>query len=180
MMFAAFCICDIACQFDDDDSDFDDDYDEDFLPPAPLLDAASYLQQQYGDSGSESIGIDVLESRGMKGKKGSGSMNMSMFMINATQDEHEYEKDDEDDHDFEEKEKEKPRFRNCNFKLPDKVIGMKKVVYIPRITIFDTDHDADVVTVKGEFKKVKKSKCKGCKKKKKSKMKRKKKKKKGK
>lgn len=174
MIMATLCIGDIACQFDDDDSDLDgDDYNEDFIPPAPLIFGFS---NQYDDGGMESTRSNVLiQSRGMmgmgKGKGGGGGgggggMNMTMMMINVTHDDHHYDKDDDDDKG---KKTTGNQIRNCNFKMPDKVIGMQKVVYIPRITVFDTEHDADVVSAKGELKKIKmkKKKKKGKKKKKK-------------
>lgn len=175
-----------------DHDDFDDE-DEDFFPRNNLLTSVDALTPSsstepegdaYGDLGTQSWGQSLIESRGMMGKGkgkggggGGGGIDMSTMMINLTNDGHYYDKyDDDDDHDFEVKAEPEPeRIPNCKFQLPDKVIGMQKYVYIPRITVFDTDSYSDVMSVKGESYDAEIEQCPGCKKKKKKKGKKKKK-----
>lgn len=166
-----------------DDDDFDDE-DDDFFPRNNLMSSLHDSTQSsnvepegdaYDNPGTQSWSRALIESRGMmgmgkgKGGKGGGSgIDMSSMMINVTNDGHYYDKYDDDDHDFEVKAEPEPeRIPNCKFQLPDKVIGMQKYVYIPRITVFDTDSYSDVMSVKGEPYDAEIEQCPGCKKKKK-------------
>ena len=199
VLLLSSCLRETESQSLDDDDDFDDP-DEDFFPTTAGdssgdTQSATEGEQVYDyeyvePSRGSLLSRAVIQARGMMGNKnknknkgggsgggGGGGMNMSMMMINVTHDDdHYYEKDDDDKNEFEEPKRQtmRPRYPNCNFALPDKVIGLQKVVYVPRITVFDTDPDADVVRPKGnmgkmkvKMKKTKKKKCKKCKKKKK-------------
>lgn len=184
---------DLLRPYDDDGLGDDSDHeDEDFFPRDSLISNAQWFGAQspnaqtydYDDPGMQSSRESVIESRGMMGKNkdkgggGAAGFNMSSMMINVTNDDHDdkYE-DDDDDHEFEAKAEPQPRrIPNCKFQLPDKVIGMQKYVYIPRITVFDTDPHSDVMSVKGEPYDGKIKQCYGCGKKSKKKKKKKKKK----
>lgn len=170
---------------DEDEDDGDGDEGEDFIGSDVLRsarDQESYLNLH--DNEYEYVSsTDVIQKRGMKnmmmgmmGKnknKGNGmgtgtnngGFNMSMMMINVTNDDHGYGDDhDKDDHyDFGlKKQMQQQRYPNCNFALPDKVIGLKKVVYIPRITVFDDDPDSDLMRPKGKIYKAKMTPCANC------------------